>query len=168
MDRDRHTGNLAKELLRYCDIDTEGFEESNKALISCDYEATLLLVVDGGLIHLVGFLGQAPASEELYSRLLQENFRSVSGTGYRYAMEPESGELLLSRTVQGTDHDAPSELIDIFLGMVEYIEKWSHSLATGGGVPEADTAGQATDPGPRTAAEQLGPGSFPAGGMRRV
>lgn len=134
----RHAVDLVESLLEYAGIDPEGFEETNKALLSLDQETTILIAVENRLIHLIGVLGAVIETDELLMALLRENFKSVAQARYRYAIEPESGELLMSYTLQcdGLDEAA---LIDSFMHMADYVKKWSRSLAAGSAaVPELD------------------------------
>ena len=135
---------LVKSLLEYAGIDAEGFEETNKALVSLDREITMLIVVENRLIHLIGVIGPIVIdSEELLSALLHENFKSVAEPRYRYAIEPESGDLLMSRTLQSELVDNAA-FIDEFLRMAQYVGQWSRSLAGGGvAVPQPDEAAAA-------------------------
>ena len=134
----RHPVDLVESLLKYAGLDPEGFEETNKALLSLDQEATILIAVENRLIHLIGVLGAVIETDELLMALLRENFKSVAQARYRYAIEPESGELLMSYTLQCDGLDEAT-LIDSFLHMADYVKKWSRSLAAGSvAVPEPD------------------------------
>lgn len=134
----RHPADLVESVLKYAGIDPEGFEETNKALLSLDQETTILIAVESRLIHLIGVLGPVVENDELLMALLRENFKSVAQARYRYSIEPESGELLMSYTLQCDGLDETT-LIDSFLHMAAYVKKWSRSLAAGSvAVPEPD------------------------------
>ena len=135
----RHPVDLVESLLKYAGIDPEGFEETNKALLSLDQETTILIAV-GESAHSPDrrFGGAVIETDELLMALLRENFKSVAQARYRYAIEPESGELLMSYTLQCDGLDEAT-LIDSFMHMADYVKKWSRSLAAGSAaVPEPD------------------------------
>ncbi|MCY3620192.1 MAG: type III secretion system chaperone [Gammaproteobacteria bacterium] len=158
--------DLAESVLKYAGIDPEGFEETNKALVSLDRETTILIAVENRLIHLIGFLGAVVETDEFPMALLRENFKSVAQARYRYSIEPESGELLMSYTLQCDGLDE-TKLIDSFTHMADYVKKWSRSLAAGSAtVPEPD------DPADRERAPGESPdedlASRPASGFIRA
>lgn len=119
---------LAKALLEYCGIAADDFGETNKALISLDYETTVILAVEGGVIHLISAIGPFRGSEALYRRLLERNFRSLAKPDYRFAVEPESGELMLARSLPADDRLAGGAMVEIFLGYVAYCERCARAF----------------------------------------
>ena len=121
---------LVRSLLDYCGIDAAGLEEENKALLSIDYDTTVFIVIESSLIHLIAPLGGAPRSEAFYLNLLNENFSNCTRADYNYAIDPGSGELLMSRTIQGDGLEAGG-LIQAFEDFVRYAEAWAASLLAG-------------------------------------
>ena len=162
----RHAVALVESLLKYAGIDPEGFEETNKALLSLDQETTILIAVENRLIHLIGVLGAVIETDELLMALLQENFKSVAQARYRYAIEPESGELLMSHTLQSHGLDEAA-LIDSFVHMADYVKKWSRSLASGSAAVPAfdDLPGRER---PLVESADIEPDSSSASGFIRV
>ena len=136
---------LAEGLLVHTGIGAEGFRETCKALISLDYETTILIAVEERLIHLIAVLGPVVQSPALHLRLLEENFKSVGHARYRYAVEPETGELLMSLSVQSEGRTVDG-FIHIFEAMVEYARVWCRSLAAGqDSVPEPEQPPNVSD-----------------------
>lgn len=123
--------NLVHALLKYCDIDAGNLDEEDKVLLSIDGKATFLIHTEGNLAHLTGFLGQAAETKEFYLGLLQENFNSCSGMdGYRYAIDPETGDLIMSLTVRCEGMDQ-AVFIDEFEEFAAFSERWLRSLLAG-------------------------------------
>ena len=157
-----HAVQLAEALLQYCEIDPGGFREANKALITFDYETVIIVAVDGQLIHLAAILGPAPDSPEMHKALLNRNFDALAESAYRYAIDPESGELAMTLCVpsEGLESDG---LIRIFVAMVDYASLWGRALHAGGDqipeLPDAEAAEQAPNPPPNMGA-QIGTSSF--------
>lgn len=148
-----HALLLAEALLEYCGIDPEGFREANKALITFDYEAVIIIAVDGSLIHLAALLGEAPDSPALHRNLLNKNFDALAERAYRYSIDPQSGELVMSLCVrsEGLESD---EFIRLFIAMVDYANLWERSLYAGGEeVPEPAGASPRTTPEQQSGAE---------------
>ena len=125
-----HSVDLVHTLLDYCGIDSEGLEEENKVLLSIDYDKTVFIVIDKGLINLIGTLGSVVPSETFYRNLLYENFQNCSGAHYRYAIEPQSGELLMSLTVQSAGIEG-DDFIRVFEDFIGYAEVWGQALYRG-------------------------------------
>lgn len=121
---------LVRSLLEYCGIDADGLEEENKALLSIDYNTTVFIVIENSLIHLISTLGSAPRSETFYLNLLEENFGNCTRAACNYAIDPGSGELLMSRTVQG-DGLETGGMVQAFEDFVSYSEAWAASLLAG-------------------------------------
>ncbi len=131
-----HAVHLAEALLRYCDIDPDGFRETNKALITFDYETVIIVAVAGQLLHLAAMLGPAPDSPALHKALLNRNFEALAESAYRYAIDSDSGELVMSLCVpsEGLESDA---FIRTFVAMVDYASLWGRALYAGGDqIPE--------------------------------
>ena len=123
--------NLVHALLQYCDIDSGGLDEEDKILLSIDGKATFLIHVEGGLVHFTGFLGQAADTKKFYLGLLQENFKSCSGMeGYRYAIDPETGDMVMSLTIR-SEGLSQAGFIDEFEQFAAFSERWLKSLLAG-------------------------------------
>lgn len=142
-----HALLLAEALLEYCGIDPEGFREANKALITLDYEAVVIVAVDGSLIHLAALLGEAPDSPKLHRNLLNKNFDALAERAYRYAIDPQSGELVMSLCV-GSEGLETDEFIRLFISTVDYANLWQRSLYTGGEDVPAPDGGSPPPPDP--------------------
>ena len=144
-----HAVQLVEALLRYCEIDPDGFRETHKALITFDYETVIIVAVEGQLIHLVAMLGPVPDSSKLHRGLLSRNFEALGESAYRYAIDPEGGELVMSLCVrsEGLESDG---FIRGFIEMVDYARLWERTLYAGGeempGLPEGDAATPAVKP----------------------
>ncbi len=152
-----HSVDLVRSLLDYCGMDAAGLEEENKVLLSIDYDKTVFIVIDKGLIHLIGTLGSAVQSEVFYRNLLHENFQNCSGAHYRYAIEPKSGELLMCLTVQSEGTEV-NDFFGVFEAFIRYVEVWGQALYRGDEqVPAKGGAEQA----PR--AERPEPSADPSG-----
>ena len=126
---DKHTLELARSLLKYCDIDPAGLEDENKVLLSINYDITVFMIVENRLVHFLCILGNAIDSGTFYRNLLHANFLSCTGAEYSYSIEPESGELLMSLTLQSDELDADA-FIGKFEDFVRYCEQWTASLET--------------------------------------
>ena len=144
---------LVKSLLEQSGIDPQGFEETNKALVSLDPETTVLIAAEHRLIHLIGVVGPVAAvGQTLLRALLQENFKSIAQSRYRYSIEPQSGELLMSHSLQSDIIDGDA-FIAAFVRMADYMGKWSGSLAGGATtVPEPEGAAASAAPAVEKAA----------------
>lgn len=128
---ERTARRLVESLLQYCDIDSPDLEKEDKVLVSIDGKTVFLIRIDGGLIHLTGFLGQAVTQERFNLGLLHENFKSCSGVNaYRYAIDPETGELIMSLTTS-TDAMTQDQFIGEFERFVAFSARWTTSLAAG-------------------------------------
>ncbi|MCZ0944070.1 MAG: type III secretion system chaperone [Gammaproteobacteria bacterium] len=161
-----HAVQLAEALLQYCEIDPAGFRETNKALITFDYETVIIVAVDGQLIHLAAMLGPAPNSPNMHKSLLNRNFDALAESAYRYAIDPGSGELVMSLCVpsEGLESDG---FIRTFVAMVDYASLWGHALYAGSDqipeLPGVDAAAQARNLEPH---EGVQPGSSPFAPLR--
>ena len=132
--------NLLKSLLEYCGISTAQLEEENKVLLSIDYELAVLAVVENELIHLIGFLGKTIKDEDFYAKLLKENFKNCGQTEYRYAIDPDNDELLMSLSLQSSRLESES-FIATFQEFVTLCEMWVRNLnAENPSIPEQQTA----------------------------
>ena len=142
---------LVEALLEYCDIDVAELEGEDRVLLSIDGKTAFLIRVEGGLVHLAGFPGVAPATQRFYLMLLQENFKSSSGiAGCRYALDPKTGELVMSLSIQA-DGLAQDRFIREFQRFVAVTVRWSNSLLAGSeeapSFPDAEEAGPDVTPG---------------------
>lgn len=156
---------LAEGLLTYCGIDPEGFRETNKALIALDYETVIIIAVNGQLIHLVAMLGPVPDSPQLHRQLLNRNFASLAESDYRYAIDPDTGELVMSICL-GSEDPAPDRLIRQFTHMAEYATRWQRSIYAGeSAIPASDPA-SGQPPISRKGAAGDSPGASPGGLLR--
>ena len=87
----RASRSLVESLLQFCDIEPPDLEEEDRVLVSVDGKTALLIRIDGSLIHLTGFPGQAVTRDRFNLALLHENFKSCNDVkGYRYAIDPET------------------------------------------------------------------------------
>jgi len=128
--------HLVRSLLKYCDIDLEEIGDEGKVLVSIDYDITVLVVIEDSLIHFLCTIGPVIESETFYRDLLHANFRSCTQADYSYAIEPESGELLMSLMIQ-SDGAETNAFIHTFEEFVRYAETWKTSLQAGAAhVPE--------------------------------
>ena len=122
---------LVESLLQYCDIDSPDLEKEDKVLVSVDGKSAFLIRIDGNLIHLTGFLGQASTLDRFNLGLLHENFKSCSGLeGYRYSIDPETDELTMSLTTRA-ESMTQDRFIDEFERFVAFSVHWTSSLAAG-------------------------------------
>ena len=123
--------NLIHALLQYCDIDSAELDEEDKVLLSIDGKATFLIHLEGSLVHFTGFLGRAAETKRFYLGLLQENFKSCSRMdGYRYAIDPETGDMVMSLTIR-SEGLSQAGFIDEFEQFVAFSEHWLKSLLAG-------------------------------------
>ena len=128
---ERTARRLVESLLQYGDIDLPDLEEEDKILVSIDGKTVFLIRIDGSLIHFTGFLGHAVTLDRFNLGLLHENFKSCSDvTGYRYSIDPETGELIMSLTTS-TDAMTQDQFIDEFERFVMFSARWTNSLAAG-------------------------------------
>ena len=118
---------LVEGLLQHCGIDGSDLQDDNKILLSIDEETALFVVIDGSLINLVGVLGPMPDAPEFARKLLAANFDSCLGADYRYAIEPGSGDLLLSLTLESLGLEV-GEFIAVFEQFVRRSEAWNRQL----------------------------------------
>ena len=157
MGMDKNALHLVESLLCYCGIDTASFDDdSDKVVLTLDDETVLFVVVDGQLIHLLSILGPASTDAGLLKKLLQESFLSCMSQGYRFAIEPASGELLISLGVQSWNLQ-PGDFIQYFEEFVKTSEHWMRRLLSGD-EQELDTtpeAGQETPTLPRDSGLQF-------------
>ena len=150
-----HSLHLTRSLLDYMGIASDGLEEEHKILLSIDYEISIFIVIESGLVHFVGTLGTAPRSQAFYRSLLEENYKDCTRADYGYSIEPESGELLMSRTVRGEGIEA-GDLIREFEGFVRRSEAWSDSLRAGrDDIPGLTVADRAPERSARIAPGQV-------------
>ena len=121
---------LVEALLQHMQIEAEGFAETNRALLCIDDEVTILIAVDADTTRMIAPLGTAPRSAAGLSAVLEENFRTNAGEGYSYSIEPETKDLVMTRTVRAHDVDA-EQFIGQFIAMAEYAACWTQALAAG-------------------------------------
>ena len=132
---------LVESLLQYCDIDPPDFDNEDKVLVSVDGRTAFIVRIDGSLIHLTGFPGQAVALDRFNLALLHENFKTCDGlTGYRYSIDPETGELVMSLT-RCAESMTQDQFFDEFERFVVLSARWTNSLATGSEeIPDAPSS----------------------------
>lgn len=126
---ERESVNLLKSLLEYCDIPTNQLEEENKVLLSIDYETSILVIIEDTLIHFIGFLGKVIQDENFYAELLKENFKNCAQTEYRYSIDPNNDELLMSLSLQSNQLQSES-FIATFQEFVTLCGIWVRNLNT--------------------------------------
>ena len=152
--------SLVEGLLDYCGIESDGFRENGKLLLTIDSEQVVFVVVEDSQIHLSAVLDEMPEREDLYLRLLTENFKNVIDPGYyHYAVEPESRSLIISLSVNTAQVDQ-AKFIDYFKLFLDQVDRWTRALYLQD-VDFATWEGQDSAPGQPDTAEEDGSSGDP-------